>query len=469
MVYHNLNNRQHVCTWLSNVLIFVILCIIVVYMPATDINFTIIYLTQFFCGLYLLWQSTSHRLTPFILLYFSSGLFLGGQFFAHLLDVNCELWQKTFFQTYSIIDEERAKETTIYLISFTSISTFAYTRKKLNRRTLFNSESLSKVEGIRRFLSILFWFLLVSILIDSIIAFQRVLQYGYVSLYVASQNEEFQSNGIFYILRFVCFGLAFAYGDTKLQKRYVIMFIINATIGILIGGRGAFGALLLFSVWMYSLKHKLKLKKMLLSFILCGGVLISVFSFSIRGKNDLQYSGNALEIASTFLSEQGVSLVVFDLSRSIEDYPILPYFQSIIPMSSRIYSIVSGEILYQEDVSFQAHMNKSVNQRLFASGAGLGWSILSDVYLFSGRSFFIYCILSYLFGWVCRFLEEKAQTSAFAKGILFTIIFPLIMLPRSNLSTVMPLIIYYAIICGFLFLIQNSMVRYTKHPRKIIV
>ena len=188
------------------------------------------------------------------------------------------------------------------------------------------------------------------------------------------------------------------------------------------------------------------------------GVLLILFAFSFSIRAAAQLGNDSLsdwEMLLSFISGQGITLMIFDASRLIEEYPILPYFNSLIPGVSSIYATLTGETLHSYDVTFPAYMGYCFNTSLFYKGFGLGWSVLSDIYLYANRYSLIFIFLSFVFGFIFSRIELYAISSRFYKSLLFTLAFPLMMLPRSGLNTFCTLLVYFfVVVLGLIFFIQ---------------
>jgi hypothetical protein len=155
-----------------------------------------------------------------------------------------------------------------------------------------------------------------------------------------------------------------------------------------------------------------------------------------------------------FFYQQGVSLTTFTSSQEIQSYPILPYFVSFIPGIASLVSLVMP--LSGEEASFSYYLACSLSPELFASGHGLGWTLLSDLYLYSGRTYTGFIILSVLFGAGCSLIEDKSRTSALASVIVAGVLMNFTFLPRAGLYTIIPLIVWIlAVYFILMFLLKD--------------
>lgn len=285
--------------------------------------------------------------------------------------------------------------------------------------------------------------------------FMSVLSNGYLALYVGLQNDSYSNSNFVNVLFPIVFGLAITFGNNALKTRYILLFFIHALLNILMGTRSAFGAFLLICLWIYSMTHQISLKKIFFWCLLSIVMLLFVYSFSIRANEQGVSNESLIDKMLFFAFSQGGTLMTFDSSRLVENYPIIPYFQSFFPGAANIFSFLTGEELYHWNTSFSGYMDYQLNPDLYFSGCGLGWSILSDLYLFSGGTWIIFFFLSLIYGMFIAVLEKKAIHCNFFKYLGVSISYSLVLLPRGSLSSLFPLLIYSVFIWViFLFCFQ---------------
>lgn len=407
------------------------------------------------------WNISLKRLQPFILFLFTFGLFILGRFFTTLLGWESDWWEPTFFSDYHIDNEDKIR-ILFFTLSFLSFISIGYIFGKIKYPNRFYNISINK-HFINKILQYSFIILSIITIISKIQLFNKVLAGGYLELYLSNQNEEYSGSNLLIILSYVFFGLAFGYGNAINRKFYLILFIFNACISILMGGRGSFGALLLVLLWLYSQNHKISMTKIALS--CCGSIIIllTVFSFSIRAGENATSTLTVYEIMMKFLYDQGISLMVFDASTIPNNYPLIAYFQSIFPGVSVIYSYLDNTALQPWDIAFSSYMCHYLNPDLFSSGLGLGWTAMSDVYLFSFRYIPLYLIISFFIGLILSWTEIGAKSSQMMKSILYCIIFQLLIFPRGGLNSIIPLIFYLLVVTAILGVASKSLIITSTH------
>ena len=409
----------------------------------TDAQYAILFASYSVYSLYYIWEVK--KLSPFfIMMALSNVLFIGGRFWGILLNPVLTLQEGTFFD-YTIISSQHMKESLYYVLIFVFFASWGYK----SCRTADNEECViggEYNESADVFMRRIWWVVCALAMYGQIKAFMLALSQGsYISMYLA-QGQDYSAGGALgKILLYISLGLSLTYTSDGTKKRYLLLFLAYSLVNILIGGRGALGALLMFFIWYYSLSHKINIVKLGILASLALAFLLWVFSFSIRQADAEEYL-SLNEAISIFLHSQGISFAVFDRSRDFLDYPTLAYIQSIVPGSCTIYSLFSGVSLKPQDVSFASYMSYNLNPFLFVSGFGLGWTLLGDLYLFGGRTYLGMGLLSFIFGFACSFIERKSSSSMFCKVLVYSIFMRFVLLPRAGLNTIIPFIIYVYVI-----------------------
>ena len=409
----------------------------------TDRQYAILFASYSVYSLFYIWEVK--KLSPFfIMMALSSILFIGGRFWGILLNPSLTLQEGTFFD-YTMISSQHMKESLYYVLLFIFFASWGYKSCRIGE----NDEPSTEIEYNERadaFMRKMWWVVCALAMYGQIKSFMLALSQGsYVSMYLAQSQDYSAGGALGKILLYISLGLSLAYTSEGTKKRYLLLFFAYSVINILIGGRGVFGALLMFFIWYYSLSHKISIVKLGILASLALAFLLWVFSFSIRQVDAEEYI-SLNDAISIFLHSQGISFAVFDRSRDFLDYPTLAYVQSIVPGSSTIYSLISGASLKPQDVSFASYMSYNLNPLLFVSGYGLGWTLLGDLYLFGARTYLGMGLLSFAFGFACSFIERKSSSSMFCKVLAYSIFMRFVLLPRAGLNTIIPFIIYVYVV-----------------------
>lgn len=380
---------------------------------------SIVYVMIQCLGICVIWQVSGKKLGIFIMFQLTFCLFIGGRFFAYLLNPNLdiEIFEPTFFFDYTV-SSERKIEIYSYVLLFVIFSILGYSsvRKRNGIKPLLNlSVGQTAAKNISKIGNILFPIFCICTIYSSLgMLVKAVSGGGYLVLY-AGQSNEYAAGGSFIpnlILFF--FSFAFVYGNESLRRNYLILYLFNSIINLMIGTRGGIGALFLFVIWLYSLRHKINLVKLGLVILGALVLLLCLFSFSVRA--DEEGAGpfslkTLMDAISIFLYTNGISLMVFDASRLIDTYPSVAYLQTFVPGATWLWGLM-GNSLQPQDFSFSYHMCYELNPSLFVSGSGLGWTILSDIYLFSFRCMPIFMLLSFIVGRLLGMLEVFLKNTA---------------------------------------------------------
>ena len=376
------------------------------WLPNKDQLYSLVFICYYIISIIFIWYGSNKHITPFIIFILTFGLFIGGRFFASLFGYDEPIFELNFFAQYNLHQDGKI-HLMKYITGFLMFSCIGYLisyiyYKDSPARTTAMDISL---ENINKVLTYCFFIISPFLIYNKISLLIETLAGGYLSLYMG-QTEEYASTALVNTIFLVLFGLTFSYGSKKNKRLYLLMYCINVLFSIAMGSRGGLGAFMLFILWMYSQKKYISLKKIILSCVIGGVGLVIISSFSIRMIDKDILSATPIDVTYEFLYGQGVTLMVFDISQSIKSYPILPYFQSLLPGIAVISSLITGNIYHAYDVNFSTYLCYQTNPVLFYNGNGLGWSLLSDLYLYGFRSFVGFCILAFGFGNALGFLEK---------------------------------------------------------------
>ena len=413
----------------------------------SDWEYSLLICTNFIYLLARIWYVSKKQITPMLLFFVTfSFLFIGGRFWGILLGSEQPLWVGTFFYE-DYLNIERRTNLLIYLLAFIYSMIMGYV--VCYKSYIYNKRDFNQIEireKINYILGVIFWVIAPFILYRSVHQFLLAFRGGgYLSLYFDAQNSDY-SSGLFQTIISVLFGYAMVFGDRNVKRNYIFLFFISAIIMLLIGGRGAFGSIMLFSLWLYSQYHKVNLQRLAMYGFVALCLLLFIFQYSIRNA-DSTININVFELLSAFFYSQGVSLFVFECSTWFS-YPYIPYIQVFIPGSAMAYSLISGIDLQMSDVSFADSLANQLNPQLYYQGYGLGWTLMSDVYVFSGGFLVLFILLSSVLGFLLGWIECKSKESSICKVIIFVIFLKLMILPRGAIVSVSILSIY-----SFLFYI----------------
>lgn len=419
----------------------------------SDWDFSLGVVIAYILSVTTVWYSGGKTINLFFLFFLTFGLFIVGAFFASLFSRDLTPFEPTYYFDY-YINYERKIDIVTYVMGFMLSSTIGYTyahnRKTIRKqRPIISDAQKRSIDKALTLISIPFGLLILGFSFKFVI---EGLQGGYLTHFLGAQNNEYSGSTLQSLIvqwSAILLGLAIAFGSKRNKRVYITIYAIQAMANLFVGSRSTFGVLLLLFLWLYSESHKVNLKKV---FFGLGGALVLLlflFSLSIRQMDKEQLP--ILEAIMAFVYVQGGSVMVFDTSRLITDYPLLPYFQCFIPGSSFIYGHLFTDHLNPWETTFTNFMCYSLNAEMFSNGYGLGWSILADLYIFSQRELIIFILLSICWGAFVGNLEVRSQNSLFFKYVSVALSTSIMLLPRGGFNSFFPLLVY---ICVF-WLILN--------------
>lgn len=446
-------NRQHIhalisIAWLATSLFLLWL------IPMSEFGYSVLMCLNFSWILYVIWKA--ERLSPFFLFMATfTFLFIGGRFWAELVMPDAFMLRRGNFFNEHYIKDALWKQSLTYILLFMYLSTSGYLLypRKHKGQPYLTIERTTPMT-IDLVLLLVFCILAPHTLYD---IFNRLSTAssgeGYLSLYQAQTENVSAGSGLVASMLYVFLGIALVYGKRSTKILYLILTFIKAFVFILIGQRAKFGSMLLFLLWYFLRNKKVNIVKIGIFAGIAIVALTVLASLSIR-QMGLGDKFSPLTSMCEFFYQQGVSLTTFTSSQEIQSYPILPYFVSFIPGIASLVSLVMP--LSGEEASFSYYLACSLSPELFASGHGLGWTLLSDLYLYSGRTYTGFIILSVLFGAGCSLIEDKSRTSALASVIVASVLMNFTFLPRAGLYTIIPLIVWIlAVYFILMFLLKD--------------
>ena len=124
--------------------------------------------------------------------------------------------------------------------------------------------------------------------------------------------------------------------------------------------------------------------------------------------------------------------MVFDACRLLDNYPLIARMQNFIP--GLAFTVAKFTELFPQDATMQGYLCYYLNANLYANGLGLGWTTLSDLYVYSKGNIIVFSILSFLLGCIITTLEVWAMKSKFSLFLLITLAPGLLMISRGPLA-----------------------------------
>ncbi|EGC71328.1 hypothetical protein HMPREF9417_2005, partial [Haemophilus parainfluenzae ATCC 33392] len=341
-------------------------------------------------------------------------LFIGGRFIAYLLNKNIDVFKFDFGLVYEL--DASVDKFYLFTLVYGSIFFFIFANV-INRNNFIDL-------GVRLFLlnkSLIYiftLFLCCFVLKDNLANIFRSLSEGYLSLYSA-QSEQYSTPLSLIVSAVLISMIGLLYIENSHQMRFkviIIFFIFVQLLTIITGSRGGFVSVILLSGWLFLREKRFSLKSVFLLTMFAIFLVIFVnmlLSFSSRSSEE----GSILEIITNNLNNQGISLMVFDLSTRTQDYPFPAFLKTIIPGSQLFFHYFIGDVQVY-DVSFPHYLTFISAPDLYDQGYGFGWALLSDFYVFSFSNLALFFILNFLWGRLIYNLDNYDRKSYY-KGLSF--------------------------------------------------
>ncbi|WP_343666654.1 O-antigen polysaccharide polymerase Wzy [Paraburkholderia tropica] len=376
-----------------------------------------------------------------ILFLFSASfyLFICGRFIALLIGFEADegVFDLNWMASFRA-DEAARVSAFLYLSTFVCLLNFSY----LSARFDAPRDDCSKSTNV--WLILFFMVVFGSIqIVNGLGTVASALKGGYESIYASQAGEYAAGRATLSILFYVSISLAFTTNVRWIQRGAIALLLVSSIMTLVAGARGGFVSVLMLMIWLYGRKREVNVKKILIAFLTIGISLEIVMQFSARasGHSDL----NILDIPAYFIYSQGVSLGVFSFSQSISELPLAAYMQSLFPGVLFVLSGISGSVNLHE-ANFQNYISWIADPIKYQAGFGLGWTLLSDIYVYSFGIFPIFAVFSLMCGLGIRWLDDNEMRSKLWHAVCIGLLMKIFMLPRSSISTVISFLVYFFIL-----------------------
>lgn len=434
---------------LNNLLLFFFISLIgaalAFFTEANDYILSCLFCFTSIYSIALIWFYSGKRPTLFVLYMVSFNLFLGGRFFVYLFSQENDIFLLSWYTYFNPKGQERLL-VYLFVYAYIVMSTIGCCVEWHKQRRVLFTPQLSAIESSKFdcILKKLFPVVVFCSLYYLYEGVQAILTYGYGTVAISDNVEQ----NVSYLAKFssmsagIFTGMAIAYGTKQTIKKYVSLLLITSLITLIMGSRGAFASMILFCLWLYSLYYNISIKKILLYGAAGLTILLLLFSLSVRADSYGITNMSSLEALTDFFYSNGGSLAIFGASMTIKDYPLLPYFQTFITGANFFYSKITGAVLKPEDISFQGHMCNTFDSDLFYSGAGLGWTVTGDLFLFSSGNILVYCILCFFIARFITYIDMSSFRSSFYRYMAASLSMGLFMMPRGSSAALFAMIPY---------------------------
>lgn len=389
------------------------------------------------------------------LFFMTSLMFIGGRFIGVFLGYDkAPIFEMDFFIYKILNDLESTKLFLIVSMGFISLEIglyFSYLFFKKNNNT---KKLISSNKFVLYTLLIVLLFSLIQKLYTS---YQAVILVGYLGLF--EKQSEVYSLNIFSFLKVVflaSFGLFLSQRDYKIRAIFIILMIIYFSFDAFLGGRGGLICFLIFIAWYYydCGRKKISISKVFIYIVAILFFLSSLFNLiSLRGE-DANVNFGMYEGIIGLIYNQGFTLMVFNESMYLTDYPIIPYFQNFIPGTSFVSSLFLGPIRPYEN-SFASFISYSLNPSMFNAGFGLGWSFFGDSFRYGMENPILFSLFVICFSIFINYIQINIYSNIYIQVVGISLVSSILFLPRSSLSSVFPLVFYILFIYLFVALLSS--------------
>jgi len=390
-------------------------------------------------------------INPSSIFFMGFGLFFLGRFFSVIFDANLvdEVFCLDFIFNYC----ENGFgifyiNLVINLIMIFYIMPFLLLRKKNCKSHIYIEKiNFNKIKTIF-LITLIGLFFLINSSVDSI---SEAISKGYLAIY-AAQAERYQPPYFLIVNSIVYSGLAVLFLVKKDIPKYYFylpffIFIIFLMLGVLTGSRSSFVTAIIILAWIFIGDKKISKISYLLIFILGLGLIYSInFLATLSGAREIGVNGSILNNIANTLFGQGITMMVFNSSINVDNYPFLGGLKVIFPGIQILFPIFDYNNRYEFDWS--SYMTFNENKSAYLDGFGLGWSVFSDFYVFSMGVIPIFCFLVFL---LSRFIIYVMHANSnYKKGLIFIFMISLFSLSRESLSSLFFTIIIFTVICLFI-------------------
>jgi oligosaccharide repeat unit polymerase len=273
---------------------------------------------------------------------------------------------------------------------------------------------------------------------------------GYQALYIQGNNAGVFSGTLVRIAKLILLiTFLIIINDTEPKKcnKYFIIFIVFSLLTGFVGSRGTLVTYILTIFYLYNRKNNKKLNILMFSSCVLGVFILMnvILGFSSRGGQDSDFILNT-SVITGFLNSQGVSLSVIGYSLyGINEYPLHTLLQSVIPLFFKIYSLFNSDVeMYTSSIT--TYIAYNANYHMFLQGAGLGSSIVSELFLLVNYELLIFIICSVFFGFIIGFVEKKSINSSYCFILIGTMMPFILFSPRDGLNVLIISTIYCLLI-----------------------
>lgn len=387
---------------------------------------------------------------------FGFSLFICGRFFAYLIDPSINIFLFDFGLFYEYDSSSYLEKIRLYNFIFLAflfyVAGLSVEKKCKPVLVKNNNKGVHKKRFLLFFMvAILLFIFLLKNNFESVL---KSISDGYLSLYESQGRNTYETPINLIINAMVVSLMAIFYIIRTKNNKFKLLFLCFITIQLMTiftGARGGFVSSFFMILWFFFKDRPVTFRMifLLVIFILS---LIFLVNFLLYFTSRSAEEGNIIEIVASNLSNQGVSLMVFDLSTKIDSYPMLGLIKTFIPGSHLLFNFFVSDLAIHE-VSFPHYITFISAPTLYYQGYGYGWSLLSDFYVFSFSMLPIFLLFNFIWGRVISTLDNNVSNS-YLEGMTLIFITHIFMISRSSISTLIAGVLIYSLIYLFTFKIK---------------
>lgn len=435
-------------------LLVMLLCFIIsLFFLNSNLYFSILF--SFFSLILLIFLVNSNNYTknfinPQTIFLMGFFLLIFGRFFATILnekylsDIFC-----INFIFYYCLDSKGLFSLFFYLHSILISFGLAFVFSK-NKKSNYDEKKILILNKYRLyFVFSLGFFSTLAVIVNNIESILLVVKSGYLALY-EGQGEDYEPP--FYLIANTislgCLAILYILKDSNKKSKILFnilfyLFIFKLLMMIGTGSRSHFitGIIIVFWYLFHTLNLKIKHYLLILFSFLLTVISVNILA-SLSGARSIVVSDESLlERISYIFFNQGISLMVFDISLKYDDYPWLGYLKVVFPGIQIFYKYF--DVSERSEFNWSSYVVYKENPIAYYNGNGLGWSLYSDFYVLSFGIFPLFCLLVFLFA---KFIIKViSDNSIYYKGLIFILVSTLFTLNRASISSLFFIIIVYSL------------------------
>lgn len=269
-------------------------------------------------------------------------------------------------------------------------------------------------------------------------AYRAVHSDAYSAIYKSSADFTTRGSTAAQYGLILALGLSFASGKKRLFSGVLgvlaVFYIANLALGI----RGGIMSFAMLCIWLFHTQVK-KIDRLALFALPL--LLLGLLILGSLGSRGYYMGGESVSFLPWFLHNQGTTALTIYLSTQVDSFPTLAYFHSIFPVVPSVAALF-GKVIPLDQLYFASFISKNaMSAEAYASGQGIGWSILSDFYAYTHGFPMLYLLMAFGFG--AALFKLASARHPLAVGAQIMLFVKIMLLPRTGLYSIIPYSIAY--------------------------